>query len=141
MSLAVKSRTGVYTYAWGSLECRERRLPSMAYRRISCWREPLSSRRVPSTTMASPYSDTFSFMKRSALRILSLSVHHRNRLLGAGNPLPSRHTQKLSSTFGRTRLVDMGSDDSSAARSMLCSVSVICCTIFGDSTSVSEDIT
>ena len=91
--------------------------------------------------MASPYSDTLSLMNRSAFLILRRSVHHLNRLLGAGNPLPSRQTQKLSSIFGLTRLVEMGRDPSPAADSIISRADVICWTIFGDSTRVSEDIT
>ena len=99
---------GVYTYVCGNLEWRDSRLPSISYSSMSCWREPLSSLRVPSTTMASPYSETFSLMKRSALRILRRSVHHRNILEGAGYPIPSRQTQNVSSVFGLTRLVCIG---------------------------------
>ena len=104
-------------------------------------RSPLSSLRVPSTTTASPYSLTFSRMKRSAFLIFRRSVHQRNTRLGAGYPLPSRHTQNVSSSTGRTRLVDTGSPDFSAAPSIMRSVSVMRSTIFGDSTSVSDDMT
>ena len=50
-------------------------------------------------------SETFSSIKRSALRILSLSVHHLNRLVGAGYPSPNKLTQNVSEMFGVSKFV------------------------------------
>ncbi len=79
-------------------------------------------------------------MNLSAFLIFNLSVHHLKLLEGAGYPKPKRQTQKESLVRGLTRFVEIGRFCSFAAFSILDNVSVICSTIFGDSTRVSEEI-
>ena len=107
---------------------------------IVCFLEILSDFLMPNRTIASPYSDTLSLMKRSALLILSMSVHHLNQLVGAGYPRPNSLTQNVSSVGGLRRFVPIGSPAFFAAFSILSKLFVILCAICGDSTSVSDDM-
>ena len=100
----------------------------------------LSDFLIPKRTIASPYSETLSLMKRSALLILSMSVHHLNMAVGAGYPSPNILTQNVSDVGGLRRFVPIGRSAFFAAFSMLSKLFVIHCAICGDSTSVSDEM-
>ena len=61
--------------------------------------------------------------------------------VGAGYPMPSTLTQKVSLVGGRSRLVVIGSPSIFAVSSILASDPVMRSTIWGDSIRVSDDMT